>query len=770
MRRKHSEHRIPSKRRSPILRRSVEKMKESLNCGSCSRKSCCNYAKRLFPFTRMLNGYSGLYDLPCDLIAGLTVGIMHIPQGMAYALLTQLPPVYGLYTSFFPVLIYFIFGTSKHISVGTFAVVSLMVGAVVDKGHVAWQRQELQGAIHDIEAGQNITHSIGGVTTTLPPPAAVGEQNLTAWDQIFRRQHISELEAIKVGYAMAVTFAVGLLQVFLGTMRLGFLTTFLSDPLISGFTTGAAIHVFSSQVKSAFGVKVKRFSGPLKLIFSYKDFFSNLNQANIVTMTATIVAIMVLVAIREGINNNKTFKEKMKGIPVPGELMVIIGGTVLSSHYQLHREFDVEVIGHIPKGFPTASLSFMKYMPDVIGESFAICFTGFAISFAVAKILADKHNYVVDPNQELVAHGLSNILGSMCSSFCSSASLSRSMVQDGVGGKTQIVSLVSSVLVVIVLLALGPLFESLPNSILAAIIIVSLKGLFLQFGELKRLWRVSKVDYTVWLVTFLSTVFLDVDLGLLIGLIYNLVPILLRTQEPYVTLLGRLPDTDVYVDTKVYSNAVPVSGIKIFKFEAPLYFANMEKFKAALVKETGVDPHYLRTVKANIKETDMTLRHHEVCMATSDTWPDEPCESHGNGAALNGQTLPANCETFAIIIDGSAIQYVDSVTVRVLKEIVLEFRQVDIEIFLGECKAPVRVMLDKSGFYQHVYRRNVCATIHHAVQVALKSAAMSRETLDSCYTMAAEEFLSDAGFDKLELETSLESVDRIAEPEEEEKN
>ncbi|XP_059150596.1 prestin-like [Physella acuta] len=741
MKRKHSANLNPPKRNA-ILKKSVEKLKTSLNCCKCTRRSCGQYLKRLFPFTTILNGYSALYDLPCDVIAGLTVGIMHIPQGMAYALLTTLPPVYGLYTSFFPVLVYFFFGTSRHISVGTFAVVCLMVGG---------------------SCGQRLRRLAApgtpGVVTTAAP--ATNSSASAGFDNFFRTKHLTELESIKVGYAMAVTFAVGLLQVFLGFMRLGFLTTFLSDPLISGFTTGAAIHVFSSQIKSAFGVKVQRFSGPLKLVFAYHDFFSNIQMANVVTMSITLVTILVLVAIREGINNNKTFKAKLRGIPVPGELIALIVGTILSHHFHLHREFNVEVIGHIPKGFPTASLTFVKYLPDVIGESFAICFTAFATSFAISKILADKHNYIVDSNQELIAHGVSNVLGSMFSSFCSAASLSRSMVQDGVGGRTQIVSLFSTVLVVIVLLALGPLFEDLPNSVLAAIIIVSLKGLFYQFVELKRLWRVSKVDYTVWLVTFVATVLLDVDLGLLIGLIYNLVPILLRTQEPYSCLLGHLPNTDIYVDMKVYREAVPVPGVKIFKFEAPLYFANMENFKAALVKATNVDPHYMKILKEQMKDTDMTLRHSEVCMAASGSWTEDPCESHNHGRPLGSNNFSPNCETFAIIIDGSAIQYVDSVTVRILKDIVLEYRDVDIDVYLGECKAPVRIMLDKSGFYNHVYRRNVCATIHHAVQVAQKSAAMSRETIASTFTMAPEDFLKDGEFVKLEMESSAESVDKI---------
>ncbi|KAK7490012.1 hypothetical protein BaRGS_00018712 [Batillaria attramentaria] len=293
--------------RNSVLKRSLQKMKETFSCCTCSAGCARTYLRRLFPFTNILLGYSALYDLPCDLIAGLTVGIMHIPQGMAYALLARLPPVYGLYTSFYPVLLYFFFGTSRHISVGTFAVVSLMVGAVVDEGHVAWERQQTQKGM-DFFQGQNLTSSLPTINET------------GSW--LTNTKARSELESIKVAYAMSVTFAVGVLQIFLGLVRLGFLTTFLSDPLISGFTTGAAVHVLSSQLHSIFGVPVGQYSGSFKLIYGYRDFLVNLNQVNYVTMTASFSAMVVLVLIRDGINNNKKNCPRMR-VPIPIELFVV---------------------------------------------------------------------------------------------------------------------------------------------------------------------------------------------------------------------------------------------------------------------------------------------------------------------------------------------------------------------------------------------------------------------------------------------------------------
>ncbi|CAG5130637.1 unnamed protein product, partial [Candidula unifasciata] len=355
---------------------------------------------------------------------------------------------------------------------------------------------------------------------------------------------------------------------------------------------------------------------------------------------------------------------------------------------------------------------------------------------------------------ELVAHGISNTLGSMFSCFCSAASLSRSMVQESVGGKTQVVSLISSVLVLVVLLTLGPLFEALPNSVLAAIIMVSLKGLFEQFGEIPKLWRVSSVDCTVWLVTFTATVLLDVDLGLLIGLIYNLVPVLMLTQKPYYSLQGRLPNTDIFVDIKLYQEAVPVPGVQIFKFDAPVYFANIESFKSALIKETGVCPHDLKQKKSYMNFCQSVSQHHRVSIGTSDTWPEKTGENNDETRSLTTQSLSAEGQTYAIVIDATCIQKLDSVTARALTKIVLEYREVDVEVLLGECTAHVASVLKSPGFHNHIHRRNICSTILQAVLVAQKGYQMSREAVISTYTMEPKEFLEHKRDDSPVLETT----------------
>ncbi|GFR60242.1 sulfate transporter-like [Elysia marginata] len=490
----------------------------------CSCSCVGRFFKQFLPFLGIMSEYNVKNDFLADVIAGLTVGIMHIPQGMAYGQLSTLPPVFGLYVSFFPVILYFFLGTSKHVSIGTFAVVSLMVGSAVDKG---LRSREL------VPTSWNETVKEGNETFQV------------------MMDNSDEILDVKLKYAMAVTFAVGVLQLLLGIFRLGFLTVYLSDPLISGFTTGAACHVFTSQVKHIFGISMGRYSGAFKLVYSYRDIFMNLPETNAVTFIASLLCMVLLFVVKEYINNNPKIKPHLK-MPVPIELIVVVLGTLISFFVKLEDKYEVKVVGEIPVGIPPPNLKAFPYLSEVIGDAIAIGIVAFAISVSMAKIFANKHDYAVDSNQELLAYGACNIFSSFFSSFVSAVSLSRSLVQENVGSRTQVTGLVSSVLVVVVLLVVGPYFETLPNCILASIILVALKGMFKQFLELKNLWRISIIDFAVWLITFSATALLDVDLGLLVGVVFALLTVIIRSQRPYSCILGQVPGTDIYKDISVY--------------------------------------------------------------------------------------------------------------------------------------------------------------------------------------------------------------------------
>ncbi|KAL8569913.1 hypothetical protein ACOMHN_014133 [Nucella lapillus] len=604
----------------------------------CTPRCARSVVKRMFPFLGILRGYSCRYDLPRDVVAGLTVGIMHVPQGLAYALLVGLPAVYGLYTSLYPSIIYFFFGTARHVSVGTFSVVSLMLGEVLKEGVTAWQLQD-------------------------NPPLDSLDSNTTYIMQNGTQQNTEEvLQRVKVAYVLSATFVAGLFQILLGITRVGRVASFMSDALISGFTMGAALHVLPSQIHCIFGLHFDQHIGMFKFLFECRDFFMHVHKMQWVPLVTSLVTMLILVMVREGINNNKKTFPHLP-VPVPVELLLVIGATVVSHYAGYAPKYNVQTIGVIPSGIPSVDISVLRFVPQVLSKALVIGVIAFSLSFATARILEEKHSYDVDANQELVALGVANMLGPLLSCFCCSVSMSRSMVQDEVGGKTQVTGLISSLLVLVVLLFIGPLLHSLPNCVLSAIIVVSLKRLYLQCTLLPRFWRISKTDFTVWLVVFLSSVILDVDIGLLCGLIFSLFAVLFKTQAPHTCLLGRIRDTEMYADVNGRTKVLEVPGVKIFRFEAALYFGNVQNFRSCLESETGLclqDLKHDQTKKEDLGHKDKSKDQSDSLKASS----------FKDYKTLTDSSLPFPPEPVRVIVlDLSPQLNLDSMTLTVLTQV-----------------------------------------------------------------------------------------------------
>ncbi|XP_078341333.1 prestin-like [Crassostrea virginica] len=732
------------------LTKVLKKIGENIPKCTCTREISRAFCTELFPFWGIMKKYSIRKYLLADLVAGLTVGIIHIPQGMAYGLLTNLPPVYGLYTSFFPVILYFFFGSSKKISLGTYAVTSLMVGAVVqEKADLYLRPEKLTTTVAPsvasiLNSTLEAPYSIFTVNTTAVPLPSTTRHHPTAADLT------DEELRVRVGLAMSVSFMAGIIQFFLGSFRFGGLASFMSDPLISGFTTGAAIHVFTSQVKYLFGVQVYSYHGAFKMIYFYRDFFQVLNQVNPVAAVGSVTTIFVLILIKEGINNNPTCRKNLP-VPIPIELFVVIAGTVISHYSKINEKFDVEVVGYIPVGVPAPTFSHLGFIGDVIGDAIAVSFVAFATSYAMAKILAERDKEEVNANQELVANGLCNIIGALFSSFCCSASLSRSLVQDNSGGETQVVGLVSSLLVFIVIAYIGPLFSSLPNCILACIVIVTLKGMFHQFQDMVFLWRLCKRDFAVWFVTFLATVILDAGLGLMVGVIFALYFVLRNTQRPYICAMGRVPGTNAYKDLKLSRTLIQIPGIKIFRFDCNLYFANADQFRDRLYERTGLNPKKLKTKKQKALYKALLQRKREVELAEIEEAAalkkekkqllkqrtmsiEEDVEKDDDDKSLteeqqtelqqeNGEMQTRFSRAWVppvhtVVLDFSVISYVDSVAVKVLSQIIMDYKEVGIKIFLAGCREDIRKIIKKSEFYQTIDYNCLYFTIHEAVVIA----------------------------------------------------
>uniref|UniRef100_A0A8C4F8I3 Solute carrier family 26 member 6, like 2 n=1 Tax=Dicentrarchus labrax TaxID=13489 RepID=A0A8C4F8I3_DICLA len=629
-----------------------DKMYFRVTCCRCSASRVKHTALSWVPVLGWLPQYSFRENAIGDLISGCSVGIMHLPQGMAYALLASLRPVFGLYTSLYPVLVYFLFGTSRHISIGTFAVISIMIGSVTER----------LGPDSDfIGNGTNGTESV----------------------------NFDERDAYRVQIACSLTLLAGIFQLLLGVVRFGFVVTYLSEPLVRGYTTGSACHVCVSQLKYLFGITPARFTGPLSLIYTLVDICRLLPGTKVPELVVSLVALSVLIVVKE---INACYRQKLP-MPIPIELIVVIAATIITHFGGLTSKYSIDVVGEIPSGLKAPRVPDATLFSNVIGDAFAVAIVGYAINISLGKTFALKHGYKVDSNQELVALGLSNTVGSFFQCYAVTSSLSRSLVQESTGGKTQVAGVISSVIVLITILKIGALFEDLPKAVLSTIVFVNLKGMFKQFLDVPMLWKTNKVDLLVWLVTFTSTILLNLDLGLAVSVGFSMLTVIFRTQLPRYSILGHMPGTGLYLDTDTYKEAKEIPGIKIFRSSTTIYYANAEMYLEALqekvcvcVKEGKVSaeprgPSQGNGVSLRLTETSTNdpnkgqvnrAYQHDTTMSDSDS--DAGCHtydsiSHVSHHSDKGKGRACGSGTHSIILDISATSFVDTVTVKTLKNV-----------------------------------------------------------------------------------------------------
>uniref|UniRef100_A0A672FX40 STAS domain-containing protein n=1 Tax=Salarias fasciatus TaxID=181472 RepID=A0A672FX40_SALFA len=624
----------------------------------------------LFPVISWLPRYAVRENALGDLVSGISVGIMQLPQGMAYALLAAVPPVFGLYSSFYPVLVYFIFGTSRHISVGTYAVMSVM---------------------------------IGGVTERLAP-----DSNFMIWDNVTNASVVDTAlrDAERIRVAAAVTLVSGIFQIVLGVVQFGFVVTYLSDPLVRGYTTGAAIHVIVSQLKYTFGINPERHSGPLSLIYTVVELCYLLPQTNVGTLVVSIVAIIGLILAKE----LNSYLSKKLPVPIPVELIAVVIATIVSWQVDLAGKYGVDIVGDIPSGLQPPVVPDFSLFGQVIGDAFALSVVGYGIAISLGRIFALKYGYKVDSNQELIALGLSNSIGGFFQCFAISCSMSRSMVQESTGGRTQIAGALSAVVILFITLWIGTLFEDLPKAVLAAIIYVNLHGMMKQFLDIPALWKTNKVDMLVWVVTFILTVLLNPDVGLAASIGFSLLTVIFRTQLPRYSALGQIPDTDVYRPLEDYTQVRQVPGILIFRSSATLYFANAEMYQDALGEKvktvTQAQPSNSSTLCSNISRITMEIKL--PCRSPSTKEGESESEEQKDIAVIEVEAERDPSLLRAIVLDLSPVNFLDTVGVKTLRNVRRRRSHLAQHIVVES--------LESGGFFnEKVTKSCLFSTIHDAV-------------------------------------------------------
>lgn len=465
----------------------------------------------VFPIIKSLTSYS-IKKLGADLFAGLIVGVMLIPQGMAYAMIAGLPPIYGLYTAIIPTIVYALFGSSRHVSVGPVAMDSLIL--------------------------------VAGASAF----AAIGTEEYLV-------------------IAVALTLIVGLIQMSMGFLRLGFIANFLSKPVILGFTFAAAVIISIKQFKYLFGVEAISAKG---LFYEFFFYVTNFDRVHLPTLALSSCCLVLLVIGK-------------KLIPkVPVSLLVVIIGILVSYAMKLEQT-GVSLVGYLPSGLPDFALPAISGLPwDRLGPlAFTLALMGFVEIYSIGQRLQSKHKseYEIDANRELIGLGLANLAGSFFRTFPATASFSRSAVNESSGAKTGVASLFSALIVILTLLFLMPVFKYLPHAVLGSIIFVAVLGL-IDFKLARSLWHNDKYDFAMLLSSFLGTLVLGIEWGIGVGILISLLVLVYKTSTPHMAVLGRVEGTNYFRNLDRFDSAIDDPNIAILRFDARLFFANVGSLKS----------------------------------------------------------------------------------------------------------------------------------------------------------------------------------------------
>jgi SulP family sulfate permease len=524
--------------------------------------------KELIPILEWLPNYNSS-RFKGDFIAGITVSIILIPQGIAYALIAGIPPIYGLYCALVPQLVYAIFGSSRQVAIGPVAMDSLIVAT--------------------------------GVSTL----ALAGSDSYIA-------------------IAILLAFMVGSIQFLLGVFRLGFIVNFLSKPVISGFTSAVALTIGVNQFRNLFGVD---FVQSDQIQYVLEDIWFNIIDFNVHTTVIGLISVGVIILLRK-INKK-----------IPNALLVVVVG-ILTIRYLGDEFSDVAIVKDIPSGLPSFSFPEMdiSQIKELLPIALTLVMVGYLETISIGKSLEAKQDeYKLRPNQELIALGLSNIIGSWFKAYPSTSSFSRSAINQESGATTGMASLVSVVMVLLTLLFLTPLFYHLPKTVLAAIIIVAVFGL-VNIKEAIFLWKANNLDFWLLVVTFFSTLLFGIEYGIMIGVGLSLIILIFRTSRPYVAELGKVPESDFYRNRERFNEVILDDEVLVFRFDAQLFYANAS--------------YFIETLELMVEEKGPRLK--------------------------------------LIVLDAESINRVDSTGVEMLKERIRFYHKKNILFYFAGVKGPVR--------------------------------------------------------------------------------
>ncbi|KAF1654734.1 Testis anion transporter 1, partial [Aptenodytes patagonicus] len=718
---------------------------------------------KMFPVLNWLFSYRFREWFLRDLHAGLSVGMFQIPQGLLGIWLTRLPlpNINGFLSAFCCSMTYVIFGTSHHISVGSFSILNVVVTNILKSLNF------------------NQTLSSNGSLDNFSDPT-------------FMKDY---MEALTL--TASITLLTGIIQLLLGCFCLGFVTTYVPKTLIDAYLTAAALHVIVSQFTFIFDVMLDFYKGPLDIFYNLFHFFLALPKAN-----ATSILLFLLSMVAQRLNTSIVITYKHSPIAFPMELLLIITVTIISNRIHLHAESSRAVVSTIPQRFLPPTPLDLSNLSKIILHAFSLAIVSYFLLVFVGERYASLHNYSIASNQELIAVGLCNICSSFFKSFVVSCAISGTAIQEKTGGRTQLAAAIGASMMLVIALKLGHFFQMIPNGILAAIVVFNMLPFLEKFLDIPILWRRDKYHFVIWLVTFAAVLCLGLDVGLAIAMGFTFFIITIRSHRMKMVVLGQIPNMNIYRSLSVYRAAREIEGIKIFQCCSSISFANMNHFKTYLLhkmdmKAVPLDESEMRAlISLNLSDTaverkdlkcscvcdpplpppripyteKLVKRHHADSDSSSSSvnlvhWSKygdklssrtllvgaadaqraspgfntgcrtEKNEDEGRRACLSPGSATDNSSVqldrieqpmylprpvHTVILDFSMVQFVDLIGSELLRQIIHMFHNIGVTILIAGCHSSVIADFEKNDFFDScVTKEMFFLTLHDAVLAAL---------------------------------------------------
>ncbi|XP_032745164.1 testis anion transporter 1 isoform X5 [Rattus rattus] len=689
----------------------ITTFKHHVQC-RCSWHKFLRCMLTVFPFLEWMCLYRFKDWLLGDLLAGLSVGLVQVPQGLTLSLLTRqlIPPLNVAYAAFCSSVIYVIFGSCHQMSIGPFFLVSaLMINVLKERPF-------------------NNGHLIMGtfVKDDFSVPSFYLNYNRS------------------LSMVASTTFLTGIIQLSMGVLGMGFVATYLPEAATSAYLAAVALHIILAQMTCIFGIMVSFHAGPIAFIYNIINYCIALPKAN---STSILLFLTAVVALRV----NKCIRISFNRYPIefPMELLLILGFSMLTSRITMATENSKMLLNMIPYSFVFPETPEFGVLSRIVLQALSLSVVSSFLLISLGKKIANLHNYRTNSNQDLIAIGLCNLVSSFFRCCVFTGGMARTIIQDKSGGRQQFASLVGAGVMLLLMVKIGSFFDNLPNAVLAGIILSNVVPYLETIYNLPTLWRQDQYECVVWMVTFSAAIFLGLDVGLLISLVFTFFVITVRSHRTKILVLGQIPNTNIYRNVNEYREVVYTER-----------YENKQEHESSInlirCSYLGSGDSSQTTSEEQVPYTVSSTSQRNIGQNYEDTekaWlPNSPTRNSSLPPPENSESLAQSrsrsvilpySDIHTIILDFSMVHYVDNRALVVLRQMCNAFHNADILVLISGCHTSVVKLFEKNDFFDDgITKAQLFLSLHDAVLFALsrKCSEPSDLSVDETETVIQETY------------------------------